>query len=91
MTSESIFSATRLGVLSQLNFIDVTWDHADALIWSTLETAVGVICACIPVLGPLLPRSRQNGTNTSEKNYASYGTASNVPRNDYVTQGHRQQ
>ncbi|KAF2202555.1 hypothetical protein GQ43DRAFT_340432, partial [Delitschia confertaspora ATCC 74209] len=51
----TIFSASRLGVLSQLNFIDVTWDHADALIWSTVETSVGVFCACIPVMGPLLP------------------------------------
>ncbi|KAF2661266.1 hypothetical protein K491DRAFT_753910 [Lophiostoma macrostomum CBS 122681] len=84
---ESIFSATRLGVLSQLSFIDVTWDHADALIWSTLETAVGVICACVPVLRPLLPRSSNPTTKGSRPTDIRYGNGSVGPNKAYAKFG----
>ncbi|KAI9885279.1 MAG: Suppressor of Sensor Kinase (SLN1) [Watsoniomyces obsoletus] len=37
--------------------MDITWDVAmTAGIWSTLEPAVGIICACLPLMGPLTRR-----------------------------------
>ena len=47
----------RLIKLSTLSFVDYTWDAASALVWSTVEADVGVLCANIPVMGPLLPRT----------------------------------
>ncbi|CAO1599702.1 hypothetical protein XANCAGTX0491_003418 [Xanthoria calcicola] len=34
--------------------VDPTWDNVDVMIWSTVEPCVGVVCACLPVMGPLL-------------------------------------
>ena len=51
-----MFSAARLAKVSVLTFEDPTWDDKTALIWSTVETAVGVLCACIPVMTPLVPK-----------------------------------
>ncbi|KAL8842366.1 MAG: hypothetical protein Q9176_002755 [Flavoplaca citrina] len=33
---------------------DPTWDMVDVFIWSTVEPGIGVVCACLPVMGPLL-------------------------------------
>lgn len=39
---------------------DVTWDYLPPVLWSTVEICVGIICACLPVIGGLLPtRCRQ--------------------------------
>lgn len=35
---------------------DPTWDNVDISIWSVIENAVAVICACLPALRPLLNR-----------------------------------
>lgn len=35
---------------------DATWDNADVEIWSAIEIAVALICACLPALRPLLTR-----------------------------------
>lgn len=35
----------------------MTWDLAEAGVWSELEVNVGVICSCLPVLAPLLSRN----------------------------------
>ncbi|KAI4866694.1 hypothetical protein F4820DRAFT_239760 [Hypoxylon rubiginosum] len=37
-------------------------DSGDLILWSTVETNLGIICACIPVLSPLV-RKRQNKSN----------------------------
>lgn len=64
--SECIFSTIRLAKLSRLSFLDPTWDHAAALVWSTVESDVGALCACIPVMGPLLPKSWMGRSGSSK-------------------------
>ena len=57
--------------------MDPTWDNATALIWSTVETDVGVFCACITVMAPLLPPSCLGRAGTSKlRDTASYGSSS---------------
>ncbi|KAI4260462.1 MAG: hypothetical protein L6R42_004053 [Xanthoria sp. 1 TBL-2021] len=52
---------------------DPTWDNVDVTIWSTVEPCIGVVCACLPIMGPFLRthilsfstsvlRSRQSGS-----------------------------
>lgn len=36
------------------NPMDPTWDNTNGSIWSLIENAVAVICACLPALRPLL-------------------------------------
>ena len=35
-----------------------------ATIWTTVETSVGILCACMPVLRPICYQSRRRGTPT---------------------------
>ncbi|MCJ1312975.1 hypothetical protein MMC25_006651 [Agyrium rufum] len=32
---------------------DITYDITDIIIWSAIEPCVGIICACLPTLGPI--------------------------------------
>jgi len=36
---------------------DVTWDYTTPVIWSIVEPAIGLLCACVPVMGTLLPKA----------------------------------
>ena len=47
-------SIVRITVNSRLDRDDVTWSYVACTIWSTIEGNVGVICACLPVLAPVL-------------------------------------
>jgi hypothetical protein len=38
------------------DFTDSTWDNMDITLWSCIELAVAVICACLPALRPLVSR-----------------------------------
>ncbi|KAL8725597.1 MAG: hypothetical protein Q9166_007262 [cf. Caloplaca sp. 2 TL-2023] len=33
---------------------DPSWDNVNAAIWSTVEPCIGIVCACLPIMGPLL-------------------------------------
>ena len=43
-------------MLTSLDTTDVTWNYYSAVMWSWIEMSIGTICACLPVLGPLLPK-----------------------------------
>ena len=34
--------------------LDATWTQADGFIWTTIESYIGIVCACLPTLRPLL-------------------------------------
>ncbi|EAW07002.1 putative integral membrane protein Pth11-like [Aspergillus clavatus NRRL 1] len=34
--------------------VDITWITGDVFIWSSVEPCVGIVCACLPTLQPLL-------------------------------------
>lgn len=56
----------------------MTWDYFSPIIWSTVEQSVGILCACLPVLGPLLPKSwmEQVGSTNRSKRNRYYGNSS---------------
>lgn len=53
-----IISAIRLNMLvgPKYNWDDITWQIGTVAYLSTLETSLGIMCACIPTLRPLLKR-----------------------------------
>ena len=34
--------------------LDITWIMGDVFIWSSVEPCVGILCACLPTIRPLL-------------------------------------
>lgn len=38
----------------KLTQVDITWNYADAAVWSAVEPNVAVISACLPMLRPVL-------------------------------------
>ena len=53
---------------------DVTWTLSEVYLWSEIEIAVAVVCACLPTLHPIL-RVWMNRL-TGSKNSRSYGSSS---------------
>ncbi|XXH03832.1 hypothetical protein Hte_010238 [Hypoxylon texense] len=47
-------------------------DSGDLILWSTVETNLGIICACIPVLSPLV-RNRHNNKPSKVTHESSWG------------------
>lgn len=62
--STIIISALRLKSLRELDYADITYNIPHALIFGALEPSVGVTLACIPLLRPLLGRSKYSGSGT---------------------------
>jgi len=48
-----VIGIIRLFFLATLKMNDATYSLVDTYIWSSIETNVGVICACLPTLRPL--------------------------------------
>jgi len=49
-----ISAAIRLPFIYKLNEVDLTWSCEDIGIWIVVESNLGIVCACIPILGPCL-------------------------------------
>ncbi|KAJ5114308.1 hypothetical protein NUU61_000067 [Penicillium alfredii] len=50
-----IASVVRIYYMSFLNSdLDITWVMGDVYVWSTVEPCIGILCACLPTLQPLL-------------------------------------
>ncbi|GLI76665.1 hypothetical protein PoHVEF18_004939 [Penicillium ochrochloron] len=50
-----IASIVRLHYLTCLKgTLDITWVMSDVYVWSTVEPCLGIICACLPALQPLV-------------------------------------
>ncbi|MCJ1246920.1 hypothetical protein MMC30_004131 [Trapelia coarctata] len=47
-------SIIRLPLLTKVNFIDATWTIVDPAIWLLVECNIGIVCACLPIMRPLL-------------------------------------
>ncbi|RAK98789.1 putative integral membrane protein Pth11-like [Aspergillus ibericus CBS 121593] len=41
------------------NSLDITWIMGNVFIWSSVEPCIGIVCACLPTLQPLLRHSIQ--------------------------------
>ena len=72
--STIVCSIIRVKVNSDINLTDTTWSYVDSMIWSTIEPDVGVICACLPVLAPVI-RSFTGWFNVTSSHEAHYKRA----------------
>ncbi|MCJ1479168.1 hypothetical protein MMC13_007852 [Lambiella insularis] len=50
-------AVARIPILLQLDQVDLTWTSVDVGIWAVVECNLGILCACIPVMGPLFKRA----------------------------------
>ncbi|KAL8956134.1 MAG: hypothetical protein Q9183_006402 [Haloplaca sp. 2 TL-2023] len=50
----TIMSCLRLHAVHSVVFDDPTWNLVPVAIWSTVESTVGVVCCCLPVLAPVV-------------------------------------
>ncbi|KAL9625282.1 MAG: hypothetical protein Q9160_000684 [Pyrenula sp. 1 TL-2023] len=82
-----ITSILRLHALYTISISeDVTWDNVGAGAWSSLEVNVAVICACLPMLKPLIVHifPRLLGSTRREAGSAGAVGASNGDRNTHI-------
>ncbi|EUC27000.1 hypothetical protein COCCADRAFT_10268 [Bipolaris zeicola 26-R-13] len=70
-----IISAIRLNMLigPHYDWNDITWQIGTVASLSTLETSLGIMCACIPTLRPLLKRFSPRMAGSSGKGQSSTG------------------
>ena len=54
MPSDTIICIYRATIFHQIDPKDITWSDAIVGIWTNAEATVGVFCACLPTLVPLL-------------------------------------
>ncbi|KAK0648617.1 integral membrane protein [Cercophora newfieldiana] len=69
-----VVSAIRINTLKSMDFTDLTYSMPPANIFSGLEPSVAVILACIPLLRPLLGRTKYSNDGT-----AGYASGSATP------------
>ena len=50
---ELVLAIVRLVTLVYMDVDDMTWDYFSPIVWSTCEQSIGIICVCLPTLGPL--------------------------------------
>lgn len=60
--------------------IDITWIMGDVFIWSSVEPCVGILCACLPTIRPLLRLAFQRlwGSLNAERTPGPSNSNSNV-------------
>lgn len=63
-------SVIRVIAFNQVNFNDITYTMVDISIWSTVESSIGIICACLITYRPLIGRLR----STYSGNITDHGT-----------------
>lgn len=69
-------SIYRLIAILKFNPMDTTWTLAEACAWCVIETATGIIGACLPVLRPLLRLvSDQFGSEKSKSRTAAHNAS----------------
>ncbi|RYP70557.1 hypothetical protein DL771_005376 [Monosporascus sp. 5C6A] len=66
-----------------INSIDLTWNLAGIFLWSSIEPAVAIISACLPVMRPLVRLGRDKITTKS----GSHGGSSNNWSRKYAPGG----
>jgi hypothetical protein len=80
--SVCIVSILRLkSLVSISNSTDPTYDNPPAATWSSVESNVGIICSCLPLLRPLLARwfpsafpSRRRSIHSLPRHAQTYGS-----------------
>lgn len=90
-SSVTVASVVRIYYLTFLNTdLDVTWIMGDVFVWSTIEPAVAILCACLPTLNPILQLAVRTvfGTATARLFGSSYRTNSKPHRSGIQNKRH---
>ncbi|KAI9838759.1 MAG: hypothetical protein M1838_004530, partial [Thelocarpon superellum] len=61
----TVASIIRITTLGQVFTLDSTWNVYDPDIWTVIEVNLAIVCACLPIMRPLLRRARPNTTSQS--------------------------
>ncbi|RFU23554.1 hypothetical protein B7463_g12784, partial [Scytalidium lignicola] len=73
-----VAGVVRLVILSKMfNSADLTWGMSQAFIWSSVEPNIGIVCACLPTLYPLVRRCLPAwfpGSSVNASSQPVYGT-----------------
>ena len=82
MHSTCVASVLRSVAVSTIGTVDPTWDYLPALLWSSIEVNVAVICNCLPVMMPLVQAVVNTFRDrvTSGKSASQNKTVSDDPR-----------
>lgn len=73
--STSAISITRTVAVYTVSEKDITWNFIPVMLYSTLEIDTGLICSCLPVMGPLLQllySKRPKGSSDSYNQQGDY-------------------
>ncbi|KAL4897019.1 pth11-like integral membrane protein [Aspergillus ambiguus] len=71
-----VASIVRIYYLYQfMSAIDVTWLMGPVFIWSTIEPAIAIVCACLPHLAPLCRLVYRSGLSSYGRNKTSSGSS----------------
>lgn len=76
----------RLAAIPDVDYLDLTYSVPKTLILSSLEPSLGVTLACIPLLRPLLGRSKysKNGTASHEISAQAPGGSGAIRSRDEI-------
>ena len=81
--SACVASIVRVVAFNQVNPLDVTYTTAPAGIWTVIEQAMGVICACLPTTRPLFERLFPKARTTNSS--GTDNTATRKPLENYAS------
>ncbi|MCJ1405072.1 hypothetical protein MMC11_008298 [Xylographa trunciseda] len=65
-----IVSIVRVVILNSLEEVDITWEFVNAGLWTSVEPAIGVCSACLPIMRSLWIRSRDSADAPSPRSEA---------------------
>lgn len=78
ISSVCIAGVIRLYVLTKMfQSADLTWNMSQAFIWSSVEPNIGIVCACLPTLRPLIRQCLPRwfgGSGITPSSQPGYGT-----------------
>ena len=59
---ELFFTIIRIVLWAKMSLVEIPWDLFPVSIWTNVQEAIGVICICLPALGPLMKRRARKST-----------------------------
>jgi hypothetical protein len=86
-SSVCLISIVRFKSLYEISVsTDVSWDNVPIADWTAVECNIGIMCACLPTLKPLLSRflpvlMHSNSNNHSDPTHPNHGSYPGFPHN----------
>ncbi|KAL8734353.1 MAG: hypothetical protein Q9166_001551 [cf. Caloplaca sp. 2 TL-2023] len=65
----------RFFYIRQIVPFDATWTQVDPAIWSSVEPSIGIVSACLPIMGPIFRTRLTEIRSTSRFSRSKSGTA----------------